>query len=44
MKRPEVDEGAAIGCLILLFGGCAFIGGFLFFVRFVIALLTGEGM
>ena len=41
MKRPEIDEGTAFGCLILLFGGCAFIGGFLFFVKILIALFTG---
>lgn len=41
MKRPEMDEGAAIGCLIILFGGCAAIGGLVYFIKIVIALLTG---
>ena len=27
--------GAAVGCLILIVGGCACIGGLLFFFRFI---------
>lgn len=44
MNRPKNDEGVFVGCLIIIFGGCAFIGGFLFFFVLLIRLfcqLTG---
>lgn len=41
MKRHGIDDGTAIGCLILVFGGCSFIGGFSFFVKMLIALFAG---
>lgn len=41
MKRNESDDIAVVGCLIILFGGCAAIGGLVYFIKIVIALLTG---
>lgn len=43
MRRDEHREhdSAAIGCVIILFGGCACIGGLLYFLKVIIALFTG---
>ena len=43
MRRPDehIDSGAALGCLIMLFAGLAWLGGFLYFLKVVIALITG---
>lgn len=43
VRRNEHDDGdAAIGCLILVFGGFACIGGLLYFLKVIIALITGN--
>lgn len=41
MRRHDEhgDGSAAIGCAIQLFGGCACIGGLLFFMRVVYDML-----
>lgn len=44
MKRNESDDNAVVGCLIILFGICASIGGLLYFIRILIALYAGEGL
>ena len=43
VRRPDthIDGGTAIGCLIILFSGLAVIGGFLYFLKVVIALISG---
>lgn len=35
------NDGAAVGCLLLIIGACALIGGLFFFIRVIIALYTG---
>lgn len=42
MKRNESDDYAVVGCLIILFGSCASIGGLLYFLEVIIALITGN--
>ena len=39
LKDDDGKENAAIGCVILFFGGCACIGGLLFFIRFILDIL-----
>ena len=38
-KEHKSDGTAAFGCLIVIFGGCASIGGLLYFIRVVINLI-----
>lgn len=40
--KDEKDDGALGGCLILLFGGCAAVGGLLFFIKCIISMFTGR--
>lgn len=42
VRKPDDREGAIIGCAILLFGGAACIGGLLYFLKVIIALITGN--
>ena len=36
------NSGAAIGCTIFIIGGAACIGGLLYFLKVIIALITGN--
>ena len=33
------NKGKAFGCLIMIFGGCASIGGLLYFIQVVVNLI-----
>lgn len=41
MSRNNDDFDPRIGCLIMLFFGCGFAGGLLYFIKCIIALFTG---
>lgn len=38
-EKSKSDGTAAFGCLIMIFGGCASIGGLLYFIQVVINLI-----
>lgn len=42
ISNDRKESDAAFGCLIILFSGCAFIGGILYFLKIVIALISGN--
>ena len=40
LNRDKDSSGTAIGCLLLLFGGCGILGGLCFFFKMLIDLLS----